>query len=77
MELNDNKLAGSELKNLTKYKQLRTLKFAGNLVKEFSDIETIVRLTQIREIIILCIEISKRACEPWFDIKSHHRKGKL
>jgi len=41
--LNENKLSGAELKNLTKYEQLRTLKFAGNVVKEFSDLEVLVR----------------------------------
>lgn len=51
MELNDNKLPGSELKNLAKYANLKTLKFAGNLVKEFSDLEALVRLILNAEIL--------------------------
>jgi hypothetical protein len=31
------------LKNLTKYSNLRTLKFAGNLVKEYDDLTVLVR----------------------------------
>ena len=33
---------GAELKNLTKYPDLRVLKFAGNLVKDIAEIEAIV-----------------------------------
>ena len=33
---------GAELKNLTKYKELRTLKFANNLVKELIDLTPLV-----------------------------------
>ena len=43
LELNDNKLSGAELKNLTKYEQLCVLKFAGNQVKDFDDLEPLVR----------------------------------
>lgn len=39
----DNKLTGSDLAALTKYAELRTIKFAGNLVKDFSDLEPLVR----------------------------------
>lgn len=47
LELNDNKLHGSELKNLAKYNQLTTLKFAGNLIKDFADLESLKSLEHL------------------------------
>ncbi|CDW79466.1 u2 snrnp-specific a protein [Stylonychia lemnae] len=47
LELNDNKLPGSELKNLSKYTQLRTLKFAGNLIKDFNDLDSLSSLQHL------------------------------
>ena len=47
LELNDNKLPGSELKNLTKYQQLRTLKFANNLICDFTEIEALKGLSNL------------------------------
>lgn len=44
LELNDNKLHGSELKNLTKYENLRTLKFAGNLIKDLAELDALVSI---------------------------------
>lgn len=41
--MNDNKLAGAELKNLIKYKELRVIKFGANNVKDFSDLEPLVK----------------------------------
>jgi len=38
LELSDNKLTAEDLKNLTKYKELRTLKFGNNLLKEMNDV---------------------------------------
>lgn len=40
--MNDNKLSGSELKNLLKYEKLKTIKLAKNLIKDISDIEVLV-----------------------------------
>jgi hypothetical protein len=42
--LNDNKLAGGEVKNLNKYKGLHVLKLANNLIKTFADLEVLVFL---------------------------------
>ena len=42
LELNDNKLHGQELKQLTKYTNLYTLKFANNLIKGYEDLEPLV-----------------------------------
>jgi hypothetical protein len=66
--LNDNKLPGAELKNLVKYKELRTLKFAGNLLKEFADLESLVR-HYFRDAVILSmtIERASKPTEPRFD----------
>lgn len=61
MELNDNKMPGSELKNLTKYKQLRTLKFAGNLLKDFADVEALVISICSHKSLTVKIEIPDRA----------------
>jgi hypothetical protein len=47
IEFADNKLPGSELKNLLKYKQLKSIKFAANNVKEFGDIEVLKELEEI------------------------------
>ena len=44
MELNDNNLEGNQLKNITKYKNLKTLKFAKNQVKEYKELECLVRI---------------------------------
>jgi len=40
-------LGGKELKICTKYKKLKTLKFAGNSVKDFKELECLVRLKSI------------------------------
>lgn len=47
LELNDNKLAGSELKNLAKYGSITTLKFANNLIKEMSDLNALEGLENL------------------------------
>ena len=47
MELIENGLAGKELKIFTKYKNLKTLKFAGNEVKDFKELECLVRLKRM------------------------------
>lgn len=47
IEFADNKLPGSELKNLLKYKQLKSIKFAANNVKDFGDIEVLKELEEI------------------------------
>ena len=44
MELNENNLDGKELKIFTKYKNLKTLKFAGNEVQDFKELECLVSL---------------------------------
>lgn len=42
IELTDNKLPGSELKNLAKYPELGTIKFGANLVKDFDELKVLV-----------------------------------
>ena len=47
LELCENSLGGKELKICTKYKKLKTLKFAGNEVKDFKELECLVLLIYI------------------------------
>lgn len=41
----DNRLAGSELKNLLKFPELKVIKFGANLVKELDEIRVLVSNT--------------------------------
>ena len=41
----DNRLAGSELKNLLKFPELKVIKFGANLVKELYEIRVLVSHT--------------------------------
>jgi hypothetical protein len=40
--MNDNNLAGAELKQLAQYDQLQTIKFGNNQIKQISDLEPLV-----------------------------------
>lgn len=42
IELNQNGLSGDELKHLGKYADLHTIKFSGNNVTEYSQLEALV-----------------------------------
>ncbi len=46
--MNANNLSGDELKHLTKYTNLHTIKFAGNNVTDFAQLEAIVRIIGAR-----------------------------
>ena len=48
--MTDNKLSGAELKNLVKYKNLATIKFAANNVKEVSELSVLKELTNLRNL---------------------------
>ncbi len=45
--MTDNSLAGSELKHLTKYTNMKVIKFANNKVKDLSEIEALKPLTNL------------------------------
>jgi len=76
--LNDNKLPGSELKNLVKYKELRVLKFAGNLLKEFSDLESLVRhYSEDAEELSITIERTRALAKYRFNRKPNHFEREL
>jgi hypothetical protein len=46
----DNKLSGAELKNLVKYNNLATIKFAANNVKDVSELAVLKELTDLRNL---------------------------
>ena len=48
--MTDNKLSGGELKNLLKYKNLATIKFAANNVKDVSELAVLKDLTNLRNL---------------------------
>ena len=50
IELNENGLNGKELKTFAKYKALKTLKFAGNNVEDFKDLECLKGLAELSNI---------------------------
>ena len=50
IELNDNRLGGAELKHLLQYENLKTIKFAGNQVKDFSDLEVLKPLKHLESL---------------------------
>ena len=45
--MTDNHMSGAELKYLVKYEQLRILKFGANLLKDFSDLESLKSLNTL------------------------------
>jgi acidic leucine-rich nuclear phosphoprotein 32 family member B len=40
-------MQSAELKNLSKYSNLRTLKFAGNLIKEYAELAVLVSVDEV------------------------------
>lgn len=43
--MNDNNLAGSELKQLVQFDQLQTIKFGNNQIKQLADLEPLVTVS--------------------------------
>ncbi len=50
IEMADNRLAGSELKNLLKFPELKVIKFGANLVKELDEIRVLAPLTYLMDL---------------------------
>lgn len=48
--MTDNRLGGAELEYMTKYKKLKIIKFANNLVKEISEIAVLKDLEHLMSI---------------------------